>query len=124
MKEITVKKILFSLLKTPAEKVCCLQLAHDTAMLILYFRVRDYDQTTKGRIDNPSNQAFEGVKFIKIVNSSNIFGKSFLTSKFLILVSLLVNKIYSTKNKHLLGTYAVVNQVSLRSNEMIHMLVT
>ena len=112
------------MLKTPAEKVCCLQLAPDTAMLILYFRVRDYDQTTKGRIDNPSNQAFEGVKFIKIVNSSNIFGKSFLTSKFLILVSLLVNKIYSTKNKHLLGTYAVVNQVSLRSNEMIHMLVT
>ena len=36
-------------------------------------------------------------------------------------VLLLVNKIYATENKHLLGIYAVVNQVTLRPKEIIHM---
>ena len=39
-------------------------------------------------------------------------------------VLLLVNKIYRTENKHLLGIDAVVNQVTLRTKEMIHMFVT
>ena len=39
-------------------------------------------------------------------------------------VLLLVNKIYKTENKHLLGIYAVVNQVTLRLKYMIHMFVT
>ena len=39
-------------------------------------------------------------------------------------VLLLVNKLYTTKNKCLLGIYAIVNQVNLRLKEMIHMFVT
>ena len=39
-------------------------------------------------------------------------------------VLLLVNTTYTTENKHLLGIYAVVNQVNLCSKEMIHMFVT
>ena len=39
-------------------------------------------------------------------------------------VLLLVNKIYKTENKHLLGIYTVVNQVVLLPKEMIHMFVT
>ena len=39
-------------------------------------------------------------------------------------VFLLVNKINATANKHQLGIYAVVNQVTLRPKEIIHMLVT
>ena len=35
------------------------------------------------RSESLSNQAFEGVKFMTIVNSSDIFGISFLTSNFL-----------------------------------------
>ena len=37
----------------------------------------------QGRSDTPSNQAFEGVKFITIVNSSDISGISFLMANFL-----------------------------------------
>ena len=39
-------------------------------------------------------------------------------------VLLLVNKIYTTDNKYLLGIYAIVNQVTLRPKEMIHMFAT
>ena len=39
-------------------------------------------------------------------------------------VLLLVNKMYSTENKHLLGIYAVVNQVTLPPKEIIQMFVT
>ena len=38
--------------------------------------------------------------------------------------SFLVNKIDATENKHLLGIYAVVNQVTLRPKEIIHIFVT
>ena len=36
----------------------------------------------------------------------------------------LVDKIYATENKHLLGIYAVVNQVILPPKEIIHIFVT
>ena len=39
-------------------------------------------------------------------------------------VLLLVNKVYATDNKHLIGIYAVVNQVTLPPKEIIHMFVT
>ena len=39
-------------------------------------------------------------------------------------VLLLISKIYTTENKHMLGIYAVVNQVTLSPKEMIHMFVT
>ena len=39
-------------------------------------------------------------------------------------VLLLVNKIYTTENKYLIGIYAIVNQVTLRPKAMIHMFVT
>ena len=39
-------------------------------------------------------------------------------------ILLLVNKTYTTENKHLLGIYAVVNQVTLCPKEMMHMFVT
>ena len=39
-------------------------------------------------------------------------------------VLLLVNKTYTTENKHLLGIYAVVNQVTLCPKVMMHMFVT
>ena len=35
----------------------------------------------------------------------------------------MVNKINAMENKHLLGIYAVVNQVTLRPKEIIHMLI-
>ena len=38
----------------------------------------------QGSSETPSNQAFEGVKFMTIVNASNIFGK-FFDVKFFIL---------------------------------------
>ena len=74
-----------------------------------------------------------------MVKASYIFGK-FFNLKFFILenvipqmplpviyqtcVLLLVNKIYATENKHLLGIYAAVNKVTLRPKEIIPMFVT
>ena len=74
-----------------------------------------------------------------IVKASNIFGK-FFDVKFCILenvttnatvgdlsntrVLLLINKINATENRHLLGIYAVINQVTLCPNKIIHMFVT
>ena len=74
-----------------------------------------------------------------IVNGSDIFGK-FFDVKFSIRECqttngafgdlsnirdlLLVNKVYVTENKHLLGTYAAVNQVTFHSKEIIHIFIT
>ena len=96
-----------------------------------------YWDTPGGRNKTLSNQAFERVKYITIVNSSDIFGKNFLTSNFYSreyytanatasdlsnkCVLILVKKIYTTEYKHLLGIYAVVNQVTLRPMEMTDM---
>ena len=38
-------------------------------------------------------------------------------------VLLLANKIYATKNKHVLRIYAVANQATLRPKDIIHMFV-
>ena len=81
-------------------------------------RIEKYYYHDQGRSKTPSNQAFEGVKFMTIVNASDIFGK-FFDVKFFVLqnvipqnatagdlsntrVLFLVNKIYATENKHLL----------------------
>ena len=42
-----------------------------------------------GRSETPSNQAFEGVKFMTIVNASDIFGK-FFDVKFFILENVIL----------------------------------
>ena len=41
-----------SLLKSSVEKFCCFHLEADTAMLFLYSRIREYDQTTPVLIDS------------------------------------------------------------------------
>ena len=93
----------------------------------------------QGDSETPSNQAFERVKVMTIVNASDIFGK-FFNVKFFILKNVIaqmsLSVIYQTRAsffwsarytqryKHLLGIYAVVNQVSLRPKEIIHIFVT
>ena len=74
-----------------------------------------------------------------IVKASYIFGKFFNLTFFILenvipqmalpliyqtCVLLLVNNIYAMENKHVLGIYAVVNKVTLRPKEIIHMFVT
>ena len=44
--------ILSSLQKYYAETFCCIQLEIDTTMLVLYFRVREYDEITAVLIDS------------------------------------------------------------------------
>ena len=44
--------ISFILLKSPFEKFCCLHLVADAAMLFLYSRIKEYDQTTPVLIDS------------------------------------------------------------------------
>ena len=41
-----------SLLKSSVEKYCCLHLEADAVMLFLYFRIKEYDQTTPVLIDS------------------------------------------------------------------------
>ena len=41
-----------SLLKTSVEKFCCFHLEAYTAMLFLYSRIREYDQTTPALTDS------------------------------------------------------------------------
>ena len=41
-----------SLLKSSVEKCCCLHLEADAVMLFLYFRIKEYDQTTPVLIDS------------------------------------------------------------------------
>ena len=88
----------------------------------------------QGRNETLSCQAFEGVKFMAIVNASDIFGRFFWRQIFYsrefhttnatvgdlsnTRVLLLVNKIYALENKHLFGIYTVVNQVTLRRKEI------
>ena len=91
-----------------------------------------------GRSEIPSNQVFEGVKFMTTVKASDI-SVSFLTSDFLF-SRMSYHKChcrwsikharpsfgqqdYATENIHLSGIYAVVNQVTLRLKEIIHMFI-
>ena len=86
----------------------------------------------QGHNETPSNQTFDGVKFMTIVNASDIFGKLF-DVKFFILENFILQmplsviypsfgqKDYATENIHLLGIYAVVNQATWPPKEIIHM---
>ena len=93
----------------------------------------------QGRSETPSNQTFEGVKFMTIVKASDISGKFFDVKIFIlenvtpqvplsviyqISASYFGQQDYATENMHLLGIYAVVNQVTLRPKEIIHTFVT
>ena len=101
--------------------------------LLLYILL--YIISYQGRSDTHSNQAFEGVKLMTLVKASEVFWCQIFYSREChttnatvgdlsnTRVLLLVNKIYATENKHLLGIYAVVNQVTLRPKEIIHMFV-
>ena len=65
-----------------------------------------------------------------IVNGSDIFGK-FFDVKFSILANVkpqmalsVIYQTFVTETKHLLGTYAAVNQVTFHSKEIIHIFIT
>ena len=47
-------------------------------------RIEKYYYHDQGRSKTPSNQAFEGVKFMTIVNASDIFGKFFEVKSFIL----------------------------------------
>ena len=79
------------------------------------------------------------VKFIAIVNPSDILGKFFYVKLFIlenVILQMPLSVVYQTRayflwstryrteNKHLLVVYAVVNQITLRPKEIIHMSVT
>ena len=94
---------------------------------VAYVSLKGFHVWCQGRSETPSNQVFEGVKFITTVNSSNIYNFLFYSREChtvnvtdLSLVFLLVSNIYKMENKHLLGTYAVVDQVTLLPKEVNH----
>ena len=49
--------VMANLLESSVEKFCCFHLKADTAMLFLYSRIREYDQTTPVRIDSEDTDA-------------------------------------------------------------------
>ena len=77
----------------------------------------------QGHSETLSNQAFEGVKFVTIVNASDIFGKFFDVNFFIfenVIPQIPLSVIYQNtrpsfaqQKMHLLGIYAVVNQITL-----------
>ena len=58
-------------------QVDILQLDYELTSLEIVFKELKLMNALQGRSETPSNQAFESVKFITIVNPFDIFGKFF-----------------------------------------------